>query len=273
MRLLRQFRKNEPTVSAPITPLQIEHLSLQKYDSLFTDLFLAHPENQREYFTFHRKRHYELFNAMVYLLANQKHPRVLEAGVSGFLPLYKKISPTIRLVTIDRPIEAHGCNADYCVGVGGAEQHYNVDLTKTILAPEWGTPPMGTFDYIVFTEVLEHLVINPVELLSSLLTLLNPNGYLYLSTPNFFQYHYLEMLKRRENPQHIYPRRGDNWDAHHHFREYEMGELIRFVGEAGGKVVYAYYSDCWDSPALVDSVLRLHPEQKSNLVLVAQTNN
>jgi hypothetical protein len=120
------------------------------------------------------------------------------------------------------------------------------------------------------TEVLEHLVVNPVEFLGSLINLLAAGGFLYLTTPNFFRLENLEKINCRINPQVVFPKRGENFDAHHHYREYDMEELVRFVGEAGGKVVARYFSGCWDEDALLSGILKEHPERKANLVLVVQ---
>ena len=60
-----------------------------------------------------------------------------------------------------------------------------------------------------------------------------------------------------------------NWDAHHHFREVSMDELVRFAQEAGGKIVMQSFSACWDGPA----VRRGTPSQRSNLVLVIGPRN
>ena len=244
-------------------------LSAEIYDRLWQELVALQPESALEYFRYHRRRYHELFNNLAYYLAGKSSPAVLEVGVSGFLPLYKKIFPVLSLVTMDRPIELNGIPSDYCMRICQAERHYSIDLNKDFPSRDWGSPPLGMFDCVICTEVIEHLIVNPVEFLSSLLGLLKPEGYLYLTTPNFLSYYHLQQIKQRENPQLVMPKRGSDKDAAHHFREYAMNELLRFASEAGGQVVKAYYSDCWDDERLIREVLSKHPEQKSNLVVVA----
>lgn len=94
------------------------------------------------------------------------------------------------------------------------------------------------------------------------------DGFLYLTTPNFFSHHRLQQIRNGVNPQDVFPPRGQNWDAHYHFREYTMRELLQFAREAGGSVEVAYYSSCWDSPELVRERLTRHPEHQSDLVLL-----
>jgi 2-polyprenyl-3-methyl-5-hydroxy-6-metoxy-1,4-benzoquinol methylase len=163
-----------------------------------------------------------------------------------------------------------GIGADYCVIQWKAERHYNVDLSTTSLSQEWGTPPLGLFDYVICAEVLEHLIVNPVEFISSLLGLLEPDGYLYLTTPNFFSHGHLGQIERREHPMAFYPKREENKDCHHHFREYTLKELIESTNEAGGMVITAGYSDCWDDEEIKKRLLRDHPDQSSNLIIMAQ---
>lgn len=223
------------------------------------------------YFAMHRRRYYELFNALAGFYREMKtDARVLEVGVSEFLLFYKHFFPGIRLVTADRPLAQHGFAASFCLEKGGAERHYEIDLNHEELAPAFGSPPMGQFDYVVCTEVLEHLIVNPVEFLRSLLSLLAPGGRLYLTTPNFFRRENLEKISRSVNPLMVYPPRGGNQDAHHHFREYAMAELLAFAGEAGGKVMVHCHSDCWDpeepgAPGFIE-----RPAERSNLVLVIE---
>ena len=47
-----------------------------------------------------------------------------------------------------------------------------------------------------------------------------------------------------------------------------MGEILRFTRDAKGRIVNASYSDCWDDEGLA-KFFSTHPEQKSNLILVA----
>lgn len=225
-------------------------------------------ERLEDYFKMHKLRYFELLTSFDYYIKDKQDPLVLEIGVSEFAVFYKRYFPGIRLVTVDRPKELNGFQADYCLNTAGAERHYHIDLNKENLSAGYGEPPLGTFDYIICTEVLEHLVVNPVEFLKSLLAILKPGGFLYLTTPNFFRYDNMNKLNDGVNPQMVYPGAGKNKDAHHHFREYEMNELLQFIREAGGETVENYFSGCWDNPELSEGILKEHPQQKSNLVFV-----
>jgi len=123
-----------------------------------------------------------------------------------------------------------------------------------------------SYDLILFTEILEHLIINPIELLKELLNLLNESGSIYLTTPNFYSKRNLDLIALRENPQAIYPEADGNWDAHHHFREYCAKELFRMIEKAGGVTTHFYFSNCWGN----GNNETLPVEQRENLVFVIQ---
>ncbi len=241
---------------------------LARYEHLWQALVAQQPTSSHEYFTYHKQRYAELFAAIATYLADAPTQRLLEVGVSGFLPLYKQLFPALDLATIDRPVALNGVDANYSVSAG-AEHHYSFDLNETVLSPHVGTPPLGKFDLIVCTEVLEHLLVHPTEFIASLLDLLTPTGYLYLTTPNFFSYHRLNALLNGEHPMPLYPRRGQNQDHGHHFREYTLPELIRFTQAAGGTVAAAYFSSCWDDEHVRTAIVPTYPELAGNLILVA----
>jgi SAM-dependent methyltransferase len=124
----------------------------------------------------------------------------------------------------------------------------------------------GKFDLVFCCEVLEHLLVNPVNLLRFLLQFLKPSGFLYLTTPNFLSDINLEKLSLWENPQPVYPQGYSPDEAfHHHVREYAMPELLRFVIEAGGVVDSFAFSGCWQPP---EEVARSWPEQLRNMITV-----
>ena len=79
------------------------------------------------------------------LLWRSKH-----GSSSAFSRLYKKLFPQIDLVIIDRALELNGTESRYSLQECQASRHFNVDLNKEGIGPEWGNPPLGTFDYVIF---------------------------------------------------------------------------------------------------------------------------
>ena len=100
-------------MSALTRRLQHERpLDRAHFDTLWTALFdhelgTGEPEQKlREYGRFHARRFWVTANAMAILLAERRRPRVLDFGVSVFVPFYKRLFPRIDLVTSDFPASA-----------------------------------------------------------------------------------------------------------------------------------------------------------------------
>ena len=247
-------------------------IELDRYETSFSETFIERERlviGQREYGPVHKKRFWELVNAFALLIEGKSKPRVLEIGASEFSGLYKNLFPQIRLDILDRPYAEDyvGFTEAVCRRIASCETFYAVDLADyRMFGPALEKLPQ--YDLILFTEVLEHLRIHPLDLLPSLVGRLAPSGAIYLTTPNCFAYHKLRQIEARWNPQMFYPRQDGNWDAHYHYREYSAKELFKFLNEAGGEVHGFYFSDCWEEGKEIDNPLPV--EELGNMVFVVQ---
>lgn len=244
-------------------------ITAQTYDAVYQERFEDGKElviGQAEYGPQHRERFRELFNACAYLLADRPAPRMLEFGTSEFSAMYKRFCPDMVLDLSDRPVAPGYIGFTEAVArrITDCNGYFPVDLTGGAAAVVHSAIPPQAYDLVVFTEVIEHLDVHPVELIEALLGLLKAEGWLYLTTPNFFRRENLARIARFENPQEVYPAGNGNWDGHHHHREYAAKELFRFVEQAGGRTAAFYFSACWDS----DADLPAH--ERANLVFVIQ---
>ena len=243
--------RDDPIVSrvarAGLTALGANALSieLQRCDALPRGRYDAHWQEiyasgrslivgQAEYGATHRERFFELMNAVLVLVRGRHAPRVLEFGPSEFSAMYGRLVPDIELVIADRPVAPDyiGFTERRCRDALGCAGYIGVDLASGA-DMDAKLHRSGVFDLVVLAEVIEHLPIHPVDLLAQMRRLLAPTGALYLTTPNFFAQAHLEQLARGENPCAVYPAGEENWDAHHHYREYEAGELAEFIRAAG----------------------------------------
>ena len=223
---------------------------------------------QQEYGRQHKQRFKELLNALALLTQDKETPKIIDFGISEFSAFYKRFKPELLLHTADRPTDKNyiGFTKKVCETISGCAQHFEIDLNRPQSIRSLLDEHQRSYDFIVFTEILEHLIVNPVELLKELLNLLNDNGSIYLTTPNFYSKNNLDLIASRKNPQAVYPESDGNWDAHHHFREYCAKELFQMIEKAGGETSYFYYSNCWD-----DGKDSSHPvEQRENLVFVIE---
>jgi len=105
--------------------------------------------------------------------------RVLDlgGGVGGLaVVLHAWLGGSYELAEFSAPTEPH-MNALRARGVTGG---HRVDLTA--LRPLEGLP--DDYDGILFVEVLEHLLVNPLLLFRDVWDHLKPGGFLFLTTPN-----------------------------------------------------------------------------------------
>jgi SAM-dependent methyltransferase len=209
---------------------------------------------QDAYLPQHKERFWELFNACATVLDGRAAPRILEFGSSEFSALYRPLcSPVcgpfcLHLSDRPTPPDYIGFTEDVGLRLLGGDAWFTIDLERpaTVGAVIASGTDYQPYDLIILAEVLEHLVVNPVDLLRALLALLRADGLLYLTTPNVFRAENRDRWLRLENPQQVFPPADENWDRHHHHREYGAVELLRFIAAAGGHVVAFYYSACWD---------------------------
>lgn len=203
---------------------------------------------QDEYGVTHQRRFFETINALAILGAGRSGARLLEFGASDFSVLYRRFFSASTLAIADRPVPEDyiGFTENVARNKLGASEFYAIDLQA---AQQFDSllGNMPRFSHILFCEVLEHLVVNPVEIIKFLISLLNDDGILYLTTPNFFRKQNLEKISQRINPQEIYPQGSGNWDAHFHHREFDIRELTAFAKAAQAEVKACYFSDCWDT--------------------------
>ena len=99
--------------------------------------------------------------------------------------------------------------------------------------------PSGSFDLIVFTEVLEHLNFNPIPLLREFARILRPGGMVYCATPNLGNIHHrINLLLGRGimSPMEYLIMNLDPDSAMRiglHWREWTKDELVDLFAQAG----------------------------------------
>jgi SAM-dependent methyltransferase len=224
-------------------------------------------QDQKDYALFHRLRFAEALHAVTTLLRDAPGwpgCRVLEIGSSITPMLYTAAFPELRLTSL--------CLFHHPQLKGAVERQVQLDLEKldlrgaaTLAVPG---PPLEGLDLVMLCEVLEHLVINPVNLFRALAGTLRPGGRLYVTTPNFLRHAARGRLLEGRNPQPVLgPGYGPEDRAHHHIREYTMAEVLDSLAEAGLEVEVAHFSACWDT---AEEAARLPPDAWQNLVAVGR---
>lgn len=132
--------------------------------------------------------------------------------------------------------------------IHGISSHHEPIKDKKIVVLNIETDQLpfqeSSFDLIVFTEVMEHLLYNPSVYLAKFLRLLRPNGYLLITTPNAVHLkHRLQMLFGKTSQFPLFqltdslPTNG--FIYHRHNREYTLSELENILTQNRFKISQA----------------------------------
>jgi ubiquinone/menaquinone biosynthesis C-methylase UbiE len=152
-----------------------------------------------------------------------------------------------------------------------------INFTKCVLTE--GKLPFdnNTFDFIVFTEVLEHLLMIPHTLLFEMNRVLKPKGYLLLTTPNLVCLWNRIRFVMGINPIPTPPIAGVPGFKFPHVKEYTMSELEQILKESRFEVVKRAYI-CFDPHGFDNKVKyriysmleRIKPEFAETLAIIGQ---
>jgi len=102
------------------------------------------------------------------------------------------------------------------------------------------------FDAILFCEVLEHMTMDPLLVLTRIKKALKPDGHLILSTPNVNR---LENVARMLAGANIYDPYSGYGPYGRHNREYNRHELVQLLTHAGFDVEVIFSADVHDNTA------------------------
>ena len=211
-----------------------------------------------DYLRFHRERFYEIDCAIENLLPRTgRNPTIMDFGLSMNSFIMRRLFPNVRLSIADRPAIRVPANKFHRV------------LPVDLLDDSLDSIDLGAkFDIIVFSEVIEHVLVHPARVVRFLLRHLTPSGWIILTTPNLFSRRKLQLISRRRSPLPPCPatyKRGD--PPHLHVREYSMGEMLAMIEQAGGKIEAFFFSGCWDTPKMRET---LPPDELGNMFFLFQ---
>ncbi len=106
-------------------------------------------------------------------------------------------------------------------------------------------------DIIILAEVLEHLYVAPSLVLKFLHSILKPNGYLIIQTPNAASTLKRLLLLFGRNPYEMFRENAENPG---HFREYTKQELYRLGEQNGFRVVLAEHKNYFRRTNLIEKI-------------------
>lgn len=100
--------------------------------------------------------------------------------------------------------------------------------------------PNDSFDVVLYCEIIEHLLNDPVKVLKEIKRILKPNGYLILTTPNVAR---LENITRIMSGANIYDPYSGYGPYGRHNREYNFHELNLLLEYLGFSVNQYFSAD------------------------------
>ncbi|GAB4478121.1 MAG: hypothetical protein Kow00124_22090 [Anaerolineae bacterium] len=132
----------------------------------------------------------------------------------------------------------------------GLARDMGVEVIEGGLTAQGLPLPDASVDFVILSEVLEHLRIGPALALREIGRVLRPGGHLLVTTPNIARLINVMHLLAGRNIIERLPDEGADLDhitdAWQHIREYTMGELTDLLARSGFDVTEARHSRCWD---------------------------
>ena len=161
--------------------------------------------------------------------------RVLELGTSGFLPVVvNSLFPSVGIdvTDFDSAVQAGGGSTEKVrlVGIAGRE----VEVTAFTVDLEYDDIPVldETYDFVVCCEVLEHMEIDPMFMLSEVNRVLKTGGQLLLTTPNVLSSRGITKMLSGHEP-YFFMQYHRNREYHRHNYEYSVKQVWSILSCAG----------------------------------------
>ncbi len=187
----------------------------------------SHVDINDDYHKVHKRR----FARTLQVLMEQKPKgRLLELGCSTVIPLsLSDLAPDLEVYVTDfdlsKPIK-HKLKISSNTKIKEIDA-YSVDVEKTPLPA-----PDNYFDYVLCCEVLEHMEVDPMFMLSELNRVLKDDGFIILTTPNVVSSHGLTKMLLGIEP-YFYMQYHIPGNYHRHNYEYSVHTLVALLKAAG----------------------------------------
>lgn len=142
---------------------------------------------------------------------------------------------------------------------------YGISVMKVDIEQDHLPFPTNYFDTVLFTELIEHLRIDPLHALREVYNVLKPAGKIILSTPNITPVHRLRFLLGYSIPSNIVDEfKKLDWLGHMgHFRLYSLKEIIDFLEYVGFKIEYYKCKGPFVYGRMAKILMTLYPKKEN----------
>lgn len=164
------------------------------------------------------------------LLDQKPKGKLLELGTGGVIPLaLKELLPDleVRVTNFDRSQTLYHTYSATIGNRSGKFPAYVIDLESDVI-PE----PAETFDWVICCEVIEHMEIDPMFMMSEVNRVTKPKGGLLLTTPNAVSSRSLTKMVHGLEP-YFYMQYNKDRSFYRHNYEYSIHSLMQVVKAAG----------------------------------------
>lgn len=195
---------------------------------------LAPQYESQEYVDIYLKIHMKRFVETVNLLQQiaRPHMRVIDVGSYGSLVPALKDVLGFEQITITEPHQDKQPRTEEAT-LQNARNSQKYPFVVDRFDLEGPFPyANGTFDIVIFTEVLEHLAVDPVHTLSEINRITRMGGWLLVSTPNCASTKSVLNILRGRNPN-LYPVYTKQPSRDRHNREYVPWEVRQLLFSTG----------------------------------------
>jgi ubiquinone/menaquinone biosynthesis C-methylase UbiE len=198
--------------------------------------------------SYHKGHETRLARTLQVLLDQSPKGKLLELGTGAIVPLaLKRLVPDLEVHVTDFNLDLPSVDNIYLELCGDSitVPGYRVNLEETPLPI-----PDETFDYVLCCEVIEHMDVDPMFMLSEVNRVLKPGGTLIITTPNAVSTWAVTKILRGIEP-YFYMQYRKYRDPWRHNYEYSIHSLVA-VMKAAGFDGNAWTEDSFEEPNYTD---------------------
>jgi hypothetical protein len=146
-----------------------------------------------------------------------------------------------------------------------AKKHFEIDLNY------WQSTEISSkdanFDFIIFSETIEHLYTSPKKVFLFLSGLLNnkPGSGMLIQTPNATTLYKRIFMLLGINPFELIREERSNPG---HFREYTLNELKQYAKDAGFEITVQKYCTYWSGNNVLKRIIDIYPPFREGITLL-----